>query len=608
MTTNGSYIGADGGWLPDSTAYKVRAGVLLTLLGLHIIYAIVILVLFIIKAKDRHSGLAQRSVALVTFQTVALFCVGSAGLISTSIPKWPCFLRLWLINIGDALLFASIAARAIQHIVISNVHTLTNEIASNTYAGFRGGMAQQQQNATGPAYLTHTTRPVRSATQSSVFSNEGFDLNSNRPHTTSALGRSNTSSRSEKTKRNTLVLTNPLQGNDDDMCSQSDLDIKLYRKLKRYTRMQRYVSDKALSLFLLGHIVAMSILSLVTNIVDDQFSLKPLSMSCSIMWGFLPVVGVDGFYVVFVLPILLVKCWSQKDAYGIRNDLLISIIVGSICLVLTIIWETALFRVAEQWSGWFFSWVCAIVLHTTSLALPLWNAMRHSRDVLHRMHGADALDPVSLEGTSMATAIANAAGGTDIGRRTEFNAILSDPYEYRFFCAFAASCFCSELTAFVDEYQSLKNLTVIALGSEDIWREDADRLDPGYMSRMANNIDNGIGFLALANRDHPNSKALRLQTPPTVCILETARAVYPQYDLSEVTPFPVAAMDKLVAMFSVFVNSSSHTAVSLPSAMVLRIREQLGRSQLTLTIFDEIKDEVLNMLYFDVFTRYARQK
>ncbi|KAJ1661786.1 hypothetical protein IW140_006429 [Coemansia sp. RSA 1813] len=597
MTSN--YIGEDGGWLPDSVPYKVRAGVLLTILGLHIIYAIIILMLFIIKARDRHSGLAQRSVALVTFQTVALFCVGSAGLISTSIPRWPCFLRLWLINIGDALLFASIAARAIQHIVVSNVHTLTNKIASNNYSGFKG-VAQHNINS---AYMTQTTRPMRSASQSSMFSNTGFDSETNHLHVSGALGRSNTG-RSEK--KRTMELTNPMQGS--DMHMQSESDLKLYRKLKRYTRWQRYVSDKALSLFLVGHILAMGTLSLITNIVDDQFSLKPLSVRCTIMWGFLPVVGVDGFYVVFILPILLVKCWSLKDAFGIRNDLLISIIIGTICLILTIVWETALYQVAEQWSGWFFSWVCAIVLHTTSLAIPLWSAMRHSRDVLHRMHGADALAPVGMDGTSMAAVIANAAGGTDMGRRAEFNSILADPYEYRFFCDFAASCFCSEMTAFIDEYQSLKSLTVIALGSEDIWREDADQLDPGYMSRMASNIDSGISYLALANRDHPNAKALRLQTPPTVCILETARAVYPQYDLSEVTPFPVASMDKLVAMFSVFINSNSYTAVSLPSAMVLRIRERLGRSQLTLTIFDEIKDEVLNMLYFDVFTRYAKRK
>ncbi|KAJ1796053.1 hypothetical protein LPJ59_003983 [Coemansia sp. RSA 2399] len=600
----GSYIGEDGGWLPSSVPYKVRAGVLLTLLGLHIIYAIAILVLFIMKAKDRHSGLAQRSVALVMFQTVALFFVGSAGLISTSIPRWPCFLRLWLINVGDALLFASIAARAIQHIVISNVHALTNKIASNNYSGFKG-MAQQQQNINS-AYLTHTTRPMRSASQSSIFSSGGgFDLETNHLHTSGALGRSTTAGRNEK--KNTLELPNSMQG-DNDMHMQSGADIRLYRKLKRYTRLQRYVTDKALSLFLLGHIVAMAILSLVTNIVDDQFSLRPLSLSCTMMWGFLPVVGVDGFYVVFVLPILLIKCWSQKDAFGIRNDLLISIIVGTICLIMTIVWETALYEVAAQWSGWFFSWICAIILHTTSLALPLWSAIRHSRDVLNRMHGADALAPAGMNGSSMAAVIANAAGAADIGRRAEFNGILGDPYEYRFFCDFAASCFCSEMTAFIDEYQSLKSLTVIALGSEDIWREDADQLDPGYMSRMANNIDSGMGFLALVNRDHPNAKALRLQTPPTVCILDTARAVYPQYDLSEITPFPVASMDKLVAMFSVFVNSNSYTAVSLPSAMVLRIRERLGRSQLTLTIFDEIKDEVLNMLYFDVFTRYARKK
>ncbi|KAJ1852127.1 hypothetical protein LPJ73_002886 [Coemansia sp. RSA 2703] len=129
------------------------------------------------------------------------------------------------------------------------------------------------------------------------------------------------------------------------------------------------------------------------------------------------------------------------------------------------------------------------------------------------------------------------------------------------------------------------------------------------MQLATNTIDNGVSYLAMSNRNaQPNARALRLQTPPTVSILETARAVYPQHEFSESTPFPVASMDKLIAIFSVFINSNSYTAITLPSSMVLRLRDRLGSHQLTLIILDEIKEEVLNMLYFDVYTRYSRRK
>ncbi|KAJ2816665.1 hypothetical protein IWW50_006419 [Coemansia erecta] len=364
--------------------------------------------------------------------------------------------------------------------------------------------------------------------------------------------------------------------------------------------MQRYTSQRALMWFVLGHLAAAVVLSLVTNIINDQYSLSPVAMVCKLVWGFLPVIGFVGVYVVFILPVLLVKCWNLKDAYGIRNDLIVSMISGAACIILTVLWETILFHLALRWSGFFFTWLCALIFHTSSITIPLWQAARHSRDVIRRMHGASSL------GSPMAAAIAD-AGGHDMSRRSEFSATLADPYEYRFFCDFAASCFCSEMTAFIDEYQVLKSLTVVALGSNDMWRDEANHIESDYMAQMANNIDSDMGYLAIAGRQNSNATALRLQTPPTVSILETARAAYPQYDLNEATPFPVASMDKLVAIFSVFVNSSSYTAVSLPSAMVLRLRERLGKSQLTITILDEIKDEVINMLYFDVFTRYSKK-
>ncbi|KAJ2552253.1 hypothetical protein EV175_003388 [Coemansia sp. RSA 1933] len=602
--TSDKYVDEDGRWIPGSPPYKIRAGIFLAVFVLHVIYALVTLAMFLIKSRDRHSGLSQRSVPLVTLQALGLLCVGVIGAISTALQEWPCFLKLWFGNVGYYILYASIAARAFQHIVVSNVHILTNKVASNKNSEFKG--ITQQPDAL--IYLNRSTRPMRSVSQDSSIGTGGFELETKRlsRHPGTLLGRNSTTTRGEKTKA-ALGFDASLE-HDDNAHLHDQSDTKLYLRLKKYTRLQRFTTDKALVLFILGHFLVAVAISLVVNIVNKQFTLRPMGTDCTLLWGFLPMVIVPGFYIAFVLPILLVKCWSLKDAYGIRNDLYVSIIVGALCIVLTVIWETALFHLAFKWSGWFFSWLCAVILHTVSLAIPLWNANRHSRDVLHRIHGSNALGNPDLADRAMAAAIANAAGGADVGRRAEFNGILGDPYEYRYFCDFAASCFCSEMTAFIDEYQSLKTQTIISLGSEDIWREDADRLDPGYMARMNSTVDNSVGYLALANRDHPNSKALRLQTPPTVSILETARAVYPQYDLSEVTPFPVASMDKLVVMFSVFVNSNSYTAVSLPSAMVLRVREKLGRSQLTLTIFDEIKDEVLNMLYFDVFTRYSRKK
>lgn len=539
------YIGLDGRWEPSSPPYKIRAAIVFSVYGLYLIYVLSTFALFLFKSRDKHSGLSQRNVTLVIFQSIGCLLMGTSGMVSTALQKWPCFLRLWMLNVGIIMVISSVAARAMQHIVVTNVHMLTNRLTNRL--------------------ATSQVTPMKS------YLNKEEDR--------------------------------------EGQLEVETTDMRTYRRLQRYTRLQKYTTNRALTWYVVGHFMVSVALSVVINVVDDQFSMRPMSDSCTLVWGFLPVTGIVGVYVVFVFPYFLIKCWSLKDAYGIRNDLIVSIIAGVVCQIATVLWETVLYDIALKWSGWFFTWVAAIVLHTASLVLPLWAAIRHSKDVILRMHGATGYGPSG--DTDISTAIANAnggGGGRQMDKRSEFNAIMADPYEYRLFCDFAASCFCSEMTAFIDEYQVLKGITVAALGSEDMWREDMDQLESSYMARMASNVDGGIGYLAMANRAYPNAKSLRLQTPPTASILETTKAVYPQYDLSDMTPFPAAAMDKLVAIFSVFVNSNSYTAVSLPSAMVLRIRERLSKSQLTLVILDEIKDEVLSMLYFDVFTRYNGKK
>ncbi|KAI7821808.1 hypothetical protein BX661DRAFT_187993 [Kickxella alabastrina] len=573
----------NGRWVLGSRPYKIRVGVVLTIFVIYIIYVIVTFTMFIIKARDKHSGLLQRNVRLVTLQVVGCFLMGISGMISTSLQQWPCFLKLWLVNSGYVLLYSSVAARACQHIVVSNLHTMTNKLAGNNNPMFKESPKCNMK------FLRQTTRANRSASQTSIMSNTDFDPSD---------GIRALDEKKDGPDHSKHILQASMHLGDG-------ADSRTYKRLKKYSNMQRFVTDKSLFLFVIGHLVVALIMSLVINIVNKQFSISPTSNTCTMMWGFIPIVVIVGLYSILILPFLFVKCWPLKDAYGIRNDILVSSLVGIFTLIMTIVWETVLFHIALKWSGWFFSWVCGIFCHTVSVTVPLYGAIRHSRDVIHRMHGASSL------GTSMA-AVISGAGGSNMGKRAEFNAILSDPYEYRFFCDFAASCFCSEMCAFIDEYQALKGMTVIALGSEDIWREDVDQLDPSYMTRMAthNSDSNAMGYLAIANNNNinPNAKSLRVQTPPTVSILDTAKGIYPQYDLNDNTPFPVASMDRLVAIFSVFVNSNSYTAVNLPSSMVLRIREKLSRSQLTLTILDEVKDEVLNMLYFDVYTRYTKKR
>ncbi|KAJ2786839.1 hypothetical protein GGI15_001201 [Coemansia interrupta] len=533
-------------------------------------------------AKDKHSGLAQRNTNLVILQIISGFLMGTVGMISTAFQRWPAFLRLWFTNIGYLVMFAAVVARGFQYIVVSNLHNITSDIANS-----RNPRMMSMHGQTSPEFARRSSRFQRSGSQSSAFSNTDYDTPSE------------TMDKTEKATFSDLAR----QARESSLHAISGPERRLHKRLQKYARLQRLASSRSMFLFVMGNFLIAVVISLVVNILNDQFSLSPMSMLCRLVWGFIPAMVVGGIYVIIIMPIIFVKCWKLKDAYGIRNDVLICIIMGVFCIIMNTVWDIVLQSIAVNWSGWFFTWVTGVVIHTVSVTVPLFAAIRHSRDVTDRMHGANGIE------TSMVAAIAG-ANGNEVGKRSEYNAILADPHEYRYFRDFAASCFCSEMTAFIDEYQMLKELTVLSLGSEDIWRQGINHAEAAYSMQMATNtIDNGVSYLAMSNRNvHPNTRALRLQTPATVTILETAKAVYPQYDFNENTPFPVASMDKLIAIFSVFINSNSYTAVTLPPSMVLRLRDRLGTHQLTLTILDEIKDEVLNMLYFDVYTRYSKRK
>ncbi|KAJ2706233.1 hypothetical protein FB645_001749 [Coemansia sp. IMI 203386] len=580
-------LDSTGRWPKDSVAYKVRVGVIMGVYAIYMVYAIVTFTMFISKSRDKHSGLAQRSIKLVTLQAIAGVLIGTVGMFSTALQLWPAFLRLWLTNIGYMIMYSSVISRGFQHIVISNLHNLTNELASNRNINFNTDINSKDVSSYVRQSLNQNR--MRAGSQSSINSNTDFE------------GTDSHQGSIEKKKLSALVQKTAFTSN---AYMPNGPERKLYKRLQKYARLQPYVSNKALFLYNLGVLVLAVIVSLIVNILNPQFKMSPMSMECRMYWGFIPLMAIVGSWIVFIMPLISIKCWKLKDAYGIRNDVLICMVMGVFCIVMNTIWDIVLPDVAKIWSGWFFSWISGVVLHTVSVTNPLLAAMRHSRDVTDRMHGANGIE------NSMVAAIAG-VNGADMSKRSEYNSILADPHEYRVFCNFAASCFCSEMTAFIDEYQELKNITIHALGSEDIWHQNEDsHLETAYASRMANNVvKDSIGYLSMSNNaQNYQSRTLKLHTPPTVNILETAKAVYPQYDLSEITPFPVASMDKLIAIFSVFINSSSYTAVSLPSAMVMRLRDKLGQSQLTITILDEIKSEVLNMLYFDVYTRYIKTK
>ncbi|KAJ1931748.1 hypothetical protein EC988_009685, partial [Linderina pennispora] len=229
---------------------------------------------------------------------------------------------------------------------------------------------------------------------------------------------------------------------------------EIQAELKKYTRRRHYVTDRRMIIFItIATSVAIAV-SAAINAVSKDYTIKPVTIACSMYWELIPVTILIGVYLLIVFPILLWQVWGLKDAYGIRRDLLICDTVGIVCLAVAFIWEFGLHQVSSIWSCLFFVWVAMLLIHISSVVVPLIKAIGHSKRTKHQIRNRHS----TASSSDSDSVHANDRGATKI-RRSDFNRVLDDPYEYETFREFAASCFCSELTAFIDEYQSLKTKT-----------------------------------------------------------------------------------------------------------------------------------------------------
>ncbi|KAJ2537662.1 hypothetical protein EV175_006654, partial [Coemansia sp. RSA 1933] len=75
-------------------------------------------------------------------------------------------------------------------------------------------------------------------------------------------------------------------------------------------------------------------------------------------------------------------------------------------------------------------------------------------------------------------------------------------------------------------------------------------------------------------------------------ILETVRGRYADIDASSLV-FPLELAPKISEIYAEFVDPASLTCVNASSLIVRRIAERIGANHLHISLFDELKDEVL---------------
>ncbi|KAJ1881115.1 hypothetical protein H4R99_001840 [Coemansia sp. RSA 1722] len=557
-------------WVPGTHNYHVRASVMLALSIVYTLFIIVSTVLFVIVARNKRSGLEKRSVKLVIFQAFGCYLAGVNGLVTAALNNWACFGKLWLFNLGFLISLSAMSARAFHLMVVYTVHELTSELNS------RNPIATQSVNS-------HDPQPSKASRQQGYLS--GFRI--------SGLA---------------------------DVLSESVPRLRQARKLDKYKKLLPFITERMLFMYMAVFVFAGIILTLVINITDKQFAMRPVHTVCVFYWGFLPVTAIVVLFFFIVFPVVLWRVWRNNDAYGIRNDLIICDTVGIFCMVITLIWVNALKETQQIWPGMSFVWVYALFIHVTSVFIPLITSFRHMR----QSEDQEKKQENQEFGFSSALPMSS-----NLSRRAAFNRMLDNTIDYQSFRIFAASCFCSELTGFIEEYQILKARTVLLIKNKGASSGLSEIIPatPDSIEKHKDKITVHAGKDATIDRFRlsqcmvddalavcidsvvKNTTGFNVSIVDTVLLDKENDSEYKPTSETEDSEmqFPELLFERIARIYSEYIDPSSFSSVNASASVVKRITERLESREYPLDLFDDLKREVMFMLYSDVYSRYIRK-
>ncbi|KAJ2160531.1 hypothetical protein GGF46_002180 [Coemansia sp. RSA 552] len=562
-------------WKAGSRNYRIRAWTVCGFGVVYTVFAFTTLFMFVSMARNKRSGLEKRSTRLVTIQALGCYLVGVTGLVSAAMNNWPCFVKLWLFNVGFVLSLSAMLARAFHLLVVFKVHELTTRLSARDPQKIIEELAYKPPPVVGPSV-------------------PGFVVH----HSLVGGGTTTTTTKNVENREG----TEPRH--------------QLQQQLKKYRLLLRYVSDCMLLMYIGASLAFSVVLTLIINITNSDYSLSPVNIICGFVWGFVPVTAliIICFFVVF--PIILWRVWRNRDAYGIRHDLIICDTVGIADLILSLVWVNALHDIQPMWPGLSFIFIYAILIHISSVFVPLVNAWKHNRKCT--AHNAALEQNIQQDGGLLPHRVSAPLQHTT-SHRADFNRMLDDSVEYERFRMFAASCLSSELTTFIEEYQILKAETVALLQpghricSSDLGRYAVSTTAPSDAMGVA--VD-ALGSIGPRSNVFSNSPAvlqgpaspnqLSATTSVTVTIAGALADSKAALAGDQIPQFPPQLVERLKSIYYDYVDTSSYSSVNASPVIVRHITGHMESGNYPITLFDELKAEVLFLLFSDVFMRYIR--
>lgn len=563
--------------------------IFIPILCVYLIYIVSTFLLFLYRALYlRDQSLLERSVFLLTVHAFFSVVYVVNAFCHTITLNYPCFIDIWLSTLGYVMWVATWILYMARYYVIVRLHcNIDREARVNP--------------VTPDNLISYTSRLQSMANQ--MFWEPGNPQEEEEEEKTEA--EMPTGQQQPQQVRESFLDLEHSDGN-----SPTIINIDSRQELNHpNTNYGRKWAHRCLSNRFATYVLCATFLGIVAYLclVTPLFPrMRPNSgrYNCFTGWAFMPLTVFTGIFNVFISPGYVFLIWRYHDAYGIRTSIAIAAAMGVIIWGIVLAW-----RINNHWRNRFVSANIAylaqmVFSYTMNICVPLINSIRFAR----------AKRRGSLDTRQIASHAMN---------KQLFLVSLDNAREHEKIKKFAASCFCSELVTFLYVLQAFKKtaITQLAPTNENRSNDLAETTTSSRLSNLFNKPAAAAVKKSLFGNDviREEGGVTETPTPPlhiakesyrqeslTTGIVDTIGYICPQVPpITANTLIPEPLHRKLNAIVQTFLLPESPLAINIGSSII-----EAARSPETMTYghLDSAANEVIDMLYNNVYLRYRQQQ
>ncbi|KAF0556876.1 regulator of G protein signaling superfamily [Gigaspora margarita] len=365
----------------------------------------------------------------------------------------------------------------------------------------------------------------------------------------------------------------------DRMGNTGNPAARLLRQLKKW---KKNATDIWMTQRILYPTIAIAfLLAFIFQITSPDLSLIPMRTECPIGSEHIPVFIILSLFLFIICPILIYLLYNIRDAYGLRNELMVTLIVGSFSFIMFFIWEYSASGLRLYFGSFMFPWVTLILSHTLSITIPVWKSYKYSFDIskLASFHDKRISRSKKYE---------------------QFEKVLADPDLFKLYKACAVACFCTELILFLEEYQFLKMLVAKCCTPT---KKSLFPPPPTPKLHVSDDIHITFNeenlFIKESSILPPLSPASYISTPCTKSIVETVSA-------ASWIPFPYELRTDYRMFYDSYLDLNSDLAINFSGSIVNTVKNLIANDQFELSMYENAREETLTLLYVNTFEKFLR--